>query len=166
LTGREEGAAAAQRLEERLAARLPQARVAARGQVCHLAVPASAAGLEAAATAVTVARGALAVVHLPPQQLQQALASACGLGPSGVLLRADLASDRPLLSLLVRDLLSRRLAVAVLKHRLNWIAERRALFGALPPGASASLPKALLRQLLRDTSPAFPSSGMENAGLV
>ena len=36
-------AAAAQRLEERLAAQLPQARVAARGQVCHLAVPASAA---------------------------------------------------------------------------------------------------------------------------
>jgi len=159
-------AAAAQRLEERLAAQLPQARVAARGQVCHLAVPASAAGLETAATAVTVARGALAVLHLPPRLLQPALAGAAGLAPTGVLLRADLAADRPLLSLLVRDLLGRRLAVAVLKHRLNWIAERRALFGALPPDAGVGLPKAVLRQLLRDTSPAFPSSGMENAGLA
>jgi hypothetical protein len=159
-------AVAAQRLEERLAAQLPQARIAARGQVCQIAVAASPAGLETAAAAVTVARGAIAVLHLPPEQLQPALAGAAGLRPTGVLLRADLAAERPLLSLLVRDLLARGLAVAVLKHRLNWIAERRALFGALPPDASVGLPKAVLRQLLRDTRPAFPIPGMENAGRV
>ena len=159
-------AATAQRLEERLAAHLPRARIAARGQVCHLAVPASPAGLETAASAVTVARAAPAVLHLPPAQLRPALEEASGLRPTGVLLRADLAAGRPLLSLLVRDLLARRLAVAVLKHRLNWIAERRALFGALPPDASVGLPQVVLRQLLRGTSPAFPIPGMENAGLL
>ena len=38
--------AAAHRLEERLVAHLPRARVAARGQVCHLAVPAEPEGFE------------------------------------------------------------------------------------------------------------------------
>ncbi|HEX5711749.1 MAG TPA: hypothetical protein VFX85_00360 [Solirubrobacterales bacterium] len=145
-------AAAAQRLEERLAAHLPQARSAARGQVCHLAVPATPAGIETAASAVTVARGALAVLHLPPTQLRPAFASASGLEPTGVLLRADLAADRPLLSLLVRDLLDRDLAVAVLKQRLNWIAERRALFGALAPEANGGLPQVALRQLLHSVA--------------
>ena len=40
--------AAARRLEERLAAHLPRARVAARGQVCHLSAPADDEGLEIA----------------------------------------------------------------------------------------------------------------------
>ena len=74
--------AAAHRLEERLAAHLPQARVAARGQVCHLAVPADPDGLAAAAAAVTVARGALAVLHLPPALLQPLLDER--LGPRAV----------------------------------------------------------------------------------
>jgi hypothetical protein len=136
--------AAAQRLEERLAAHLPQARLAARGQVCHLSVPATPAGLESAGAAVTVARGALAVLHLSPAQLQPALARPSGLEPTGVLLRADLATARPLLSLLVRDLFARELAVAVLKQRLSWIAERRALFGTLSPDANGGLPRSVL----------------------
>lgn len=139
-------ASAAQRLEERLAAHLPQARVAARGQVCHLAVAATPAGLECAAAAVTVARGALSVLHLPPEKLQPVLAGDPGLEPSGVLLRADLNACRPLLSLLVRDLLARDLGVVVLKRRLGWIAERRALFGASAPDA-AGLPEPVLRRL-------------------
>ena len=65
--------AAARQLEERLVAHLPRARVAARGQVCHLAVPDEPEGLEAAAAAVTVARGALAVLHLSPPLLQSLL---------------------------------------------------------------------------------------------
>ena len=141
-------AAAAQRLEERLAAHLPQSRVAARGQVCQLAVPATPVGLEAAAAAVTVARGALAVLRLPPAQLRPALTPDRGLEPTGVLLRADLGADRALLSLLVRDLLARELDVSVLKHRLNWVAERRALFGALAPDASGGLPESVLRQFI------------------
>jgi hypothetical protein len=139
---------AAHRLEERLVAHLPQARVAARGQVCHLAVPAEVEGLEVASAAVTVARGALAVVHLPPALLQPLLAQGLGSEPSGVLLRADIAADRPLLALLVRDLMARELAVGVLKQRLGWVAERRALFGTLQSEAPGGLPSSLRRNLL------------------
>jgi hypothetical protein len=137
--------ASAQELEGRLRAHLPDAKVAARGQVCHLAVPADAEGLEAAATAITVAREATTVAHVPPQLLQEALES--GLRPSGVLLRVELAEDRPLLALAARDLLGRGLAFAVLKSRLNWVAERRALFGALPAGSQGGLPPRLVRRL-------------------
>jgi hypothetical protein len=138
---------AAHRLEERLAAHLPQARVAARGQVCHLAVAADADGLEAASAAVTVARGALAVLHLPPALLQPLLSERLGPEPSGVLLRADIAADRALLALVVRDLIARGLAVGVLKRRLSWVAERRALFGTLSPDAAAGLTTTQLRRL-------------------
>jgi hypothetical protein len=139
---------ASRSLEERLAGHLPQARVAARGQVCQLAVAADTAGLEAASAAVTVARGALAVLHLPPPLLRLALDERLGPEPSGVMLRAALASERPLLALVVRDLMARGLAVAVLKQRLSWVAERRALFGTLAADASAGLPPQLLRRVL------------------
>jgi hypothetical protein len=137
--------AAAQELEERLATHLPAAKVAARGQVCHLSVPADAEGLEGAAAAVAVAREAAVVIHVPPRLLQEAMDS--GLRPSGVLLRVELADDRPLLALAARDLLGRGLAFAVLKRRLNWMAERRAFFGALPADAQGALPPRLVRRL-------------------
>jgi len=137
--------AAAQKLEERLAAHLPEVKVAARGQVCHLAVPADAEGLERAVTAAGVVRETTVVAHVPPAMLQEALD--CGLRPSGVLLRADLAQDRPLLALAAGELMGRGLAFGVLKRRLPWVAERRALFGALPAGAQGSLPPRLLRRL-------------------
>lgn len=140
--------AAAQALEERLAAHLPQARVAARGQVCHLAVPADPEGLRAAAAAVTVARGALAVLHLPPAFLQSALTDDGGPAPGGALLRADPAVDRALLALVARDLIARGLRISVLKRRLSWVAERRALFGTLAAGASGGLPERLADRLL------------------
>ena len=137
--------AAAQRLEERLAAHVPEAKAAARGQVCHLAVPAGAQGLDGAAAAAGVAREATVVAHVPPAMLQEALD--CGLRPSGVLLRADLTQDRPLLALAARELMGRGLAFGVLKRRLPWVAERRALFGALPAASPGSLPPRLLRQM-------------------
>lgn len=140
--------AAAQRLEERLAAHLPATRPAARGQVCHLSVSAEEDGLEAAAAAVTAARGALAVLHLPPACLQPLLCSDRGPRPSGVLLRGEVAADRPLLALVVRDLMGRGLRVAVLKQRLSWVVERRALFGALPPEAAGGLPTNIRRNLV------------------
>jgi hypothetical protein len=148
--------AAARGLEERLVAHLPRTRVAARGQVCHLAVAADPEGLEAAAAAVTVARGALAVVHLPPPLLRSCLEERLGPEPSGVLLRADLTADRALLALVVRDLMARDLTVAVLKQRLSWIAERRALFGSLALDGAGGLPPRLLERLLsqRGASPA------------
>jgi hypothetical protein len=140
--------AAAQRLEERLAGHLPQARVAARGQVCHLAVPADPEGLRMAAAAVTVARGALSVVHSPQPLVQTLLAEAEGPRPSAVLLRAELAADRALVALLARDLIGRGLRVAVLKRRLSWVSERRALFGALAPDPVGGLGERSLRHLL------------------
>jgi hypothetical protein len=140
-------ATAAQELEERLAAHLPQARVAARGQVCHLAVAADLEGLDAVSAAVTVARGATAVIHVPPALLQLALSGESNLRPSGVLLRADLQRDRALVALTVRDLIGRGLTTAVLKRRLSWVAERRALFGVLPPGSPGGLPERLVRRL-------------------
>lgn len=141
--------AAAQKLEERLRAHLPDARAAARGQVCHLAVPAEEEGIEVAAAATDIARGAPTVLHVSPALLQETLEGGVDLRPTGVLLRADLPVDRPLLSLAVRDLLLRDLAVAVLKQRLSWVAERRALFGALPAGAPGGLSERFAARLLR-----------------
>jgi len=137
--------AAAQKLEERLVSQLPELRVAARGQVCQLAVSPEE-GLEVAAAAATIARDGLTVLHLPPPLMQPALDTA-GLRPRGVLLRADLTSDRSLVALVARALLDRDLAVGVLKRRLNWVAERRALFGVLPAGAPGGLPERLVRRL-------------------
>jgi hypothetical protein len=141
--------AAAQRLEERLVAHLPGARIAARGQVCQLAVAAEPEGFEVTSAALTVARDSLAVVHTPPALLQDVLAGfgSCP-GPSGVMLRAEIDADRALLGLAVRDLLDRDVAVGVLKQRLGWVVERRALFGALPSNAAGGLPSGLLRRLL------------------
>lgn len=146
--------AAARRLEERLAAHLPRARVAARGQVCHLAAPADAEGLELAAAAATVARGALAVVLAPADLLQAALAD----GPrfDAVMLRSDIDADRPLLTLVVSDLLDRGLEVGVLKGRLSWVCERRALFGALGAETAGGLPESLLRRLIPRARVAAP----------
>jgi len=140
--------ASAQRLEERLRSHLRDQKAAARGQVCHLAVPAEREGLDAAAAAGTVARDAVAVIHLPPEMLQSALAGSAGLAPAAVLLRADLDRDRSLVALSTHDLIARGLSVAVLKRRLSWVVERRALFGALPAGTPGGLPKRLVHRLL------------------
>jgi hypothetical protein len=139
--------AAAQKLEERLGAHLPEVKVAARGQVCHLAVPADLDGLASAAAAVTVGRGSAAVLHLPPGLLWPALQDGCSLRPTAVLLRADLAADRPLVALAARGLSAEGLAIGVLKRRLGWVAERRALFGALPAGAPGGVPERLARRV-------------------
>ncbi len=140
--------AAARQLEERLVAHLPQAWLAARGQVCHLAVSADAEGLAVASAATTVARGALAVLHLPSALLRPALDEGLGPDPSGVLLRADIAADRALVALVARDLMAGDLAVAILKQRMSWIAERRALFGSLTPDGTGALPSRLVQRLL------------------
>lgn len=137
----------ARELEQRLVAHLPRARVAARGQICQIAVAADQEGLADAAAAVTVARGLLAAVHVPAFLVQEAVSSGTGPRFSAALLRADLGEDRALVALAVRDLLARDLRVAVLKDPLGWIASRRALFGALAAGSGGGLPSKMLRQL-------------------
>jgi hypothetical protein len=139
--------ASAHRLEEQLAARLPTLRPAARGEVCHLSVAADEDGLAAAGTAVTVARGGTAVVHVAPDLLRPLLETPGAPRPDAALLRADLDADRPLVALAVGDLLERGLRVAVLKRRLGWVAERRAGFGALGSD-SGGLPESLVWRLL------------------
>ncbi len=139
--------AAARGLEERLAAHLPEARIAARGQTCHLAVPADRDGVEVASAAVTVSRGALSALHVPAPLLRMVLDEPVARRASAALLRADVAAERPLLALLARELMARDLRVAVLKRPLSWVASRRALFGALPPDAPGALPATLLRRL-------------------
>lgn len=138
--------AAARQLEERLRAHLPEGRAAARGQVCQLAVHADLNGLELASAAAAAARESGAVLHLPPELLHEVLA-ASGWRPSGVLLRADLGGDRALVGLAVRDLIARGIPAMVLKRRLAWVAERRALFGVLPAGAPGGIPERHVRRL-------------------
>jgi hypothetical protein len=138
--------AAARALEERLAAHLPEAGVASRGALCHLALPAAPEGLERAPAAMTIVRDSLGVVLVPPGLLQEAV-GARGLRAGGVVLRADLSRDRALTALAVCDLIARGVAVAVAKQPLAWVPSRRALFGALPADASGGLPARMLRLL-------------------
>jgi hypothetical protein len=138
--------AAAQGLENRLKKQLSDVRVAARGQVCHLAVSPDPDGLELAVSAAATARESGVVVHVPPQLLDEALIR-FDAQATAVLLRADLRADRSLVALAVRDLIERGVAAAVLKRRLTWIAERRALFGVLASGAAGGLPERLVRQV-------------------
>jgi hypothetical protein len=140
--------ASARELEERLAAHLPGARVAARGQLCQLAAAAAPEALEQVMVALDVAREAPRSVHVPAAAVQTLLESPVGTRLSGALLRADLATDRALASLLARDLIDRGLTVVVLKRRLTWVAERRALFGTLAPGATGGPPAPLVDRLL------------------
>lgn len=156
--------AAAHRLEERLAAHLPRASVAARGQVCHLAASPDGEGLETASAAVTIARGSLAVLHLPPGQVQPLLADGRGPRLSGALLRADIGADRALLALVVRGLIARGLTVSVVKRRLGWVAERRALFGALAPDAPGGLPAPVRDRLSIGRGRAVPVAAGVRAG--
>jgi hypothetical protein len=139
---------AARRLEEGLAVRLPEIRAAARGRCCHLSVGVDNAGLEAAAAAVSESCVDLAVLHLPPVLAGRAPQALEGIRITSVLLRADLRVARPLVAPVVRDLMDQGFRVGVLKQRLGWVAERRALFGALPPDAPDGLPPLLLSRLV------------------
>ena len=133
--------AAARALEERLAAHLPQARVAARGQVCHLAAPADAEGLERGRRGgrrSPAARSRSSTCR--PASCRRCSPTRRRRGSPGRCCAPTSASDRALLALVVRDLLDRGLAVGVLKRRLGWVAERRALFGALGPDADGLSP--------------------------
>jgi len=137
----------ARELEERLTMHLPELRAASRGGTCHLAMPGDAEALERLPAALPLAREAVAALHLPPGLFQDVLRLG-GVKPSGVLLRAELDSDRALTALAVRELQQRGVLVRVLKRPLAWVAARRALFGVLPPDAPGGLPFRLRKSLL------------------
>jgi hypothetical protein len=144
--------AGARELEERLTVHLPELRAASRGATCHLAVASDAVALERLPAALPLVRDSIAVLHVPPGLFQDLL-EIPGVEPGGVLLRADLASNRPLVALTVRDLRERDLVARVLKRPLSWVAARRALFGVLPPEAPGGLPKRPLEPLLESEIP-------------
>ncbi|HET8863479.1 MAG TPA: hypothetical protein VFM94_09545 [Solirubrobacterales bacterium] len=127
--------AGARDLEKRVAAHMPEAAVASRGQICHLKLPAGPAGIGQVAAASPLARESAAVILLPPSLLQPLLEEP-RVQPAAALLRADLSEDRALAALAARDLMTRGLRVVVLKRPLGWSAGRWALFGAFPAGAA------------------------------
>jgi hypothetical protein len=138
--------AGARRLEERLSRHLPGARVAARGQTCHLVPPGDGAACDGVRAALPLARDSVVALHAPPAHVQATVAE---LRPEldAVLLRADLGGDRALTALAVAELAASGLRVRVLKRPLAWIPERRALFGVLSATA-AGLPARQLAGLL------------------
>ncbi|HEU5041248.1 MAG TPA: hypothetical protein VFT84_10525 [Gemmatimonadales bacterium] len=139
--------AAAQALEERLAGHLTDARVAARGQLCQLALADGREGIEQAGAALAIAPGSLGVVHLAPPQFR-AFLEGCAIGPSGVLLRADLDRDRALAALTATDLIEAGLRVGVLKSPLGWVPSRFALAGLPLLAPSYGLPPRLCARLI------------------
>lgn len=135
-------------LEERLRRALPRLAVAARGQVCHVGTSAGSSGLEEAEAALEAAPAEIAVVHVRPAMFLCALRERPGLRPTSVVLRAEIGRDRTSLAVLVAALRGWGIPVGVVKKRLGWVAERRALFGALGPDAPDGLSPRLVRRAL------------------
>lgn len=137
--------AAARKLEERLAAHMPEAAVASRGRLCQLTLPAVTESLDRIAAALPLARESAAILHLPPALLRPILAEP-RIPATAALLRADLSQDRALTALAVRDLMDHGLRVAVVKRQPSWMVSRAALFGVLL-GDSPVLPAQLVSRL-------------------
>lgn len=135
----------AQRLEERLAAHLPEAGVASRGRICLLTLPADTSSLEQVSGALAVGREALCVVHVPPAIFRAALEQVPPFALAA-LLRADLPDDRALTALTAADLIRTGLRVGVLKRPPGWVAARCALAGLLSP--QPAVPERLLARLV------------------
>ena len=139
--------AGARKLEERLAAHMPEAAVASRGRFCQLTLPPDPAVRGEIAAALPLARRSAGVVHLPPALLRPVLEESL-IRATAALLRADLAENRALTALAVRDLMDRGLRVAVLKRQSGWLAGRAALLGV---SSEAAVPgSAVSRLLLED----------------
>jgi len=142
---------AASKLEDAIAGLSSEYAPTARGQLCHLALPPESRSLAALAlVAETHLQDSCLVTHLS-HELLLAVVHERVLQPDGVLLRADLPSDRKLVAKTIRDLMRADVPVAILGRRLSWIAERRALFGVLPADAPGGLSGEVVSRLL----PAF-----------
>jgi hypothetical protein len=151
--------AAARKLEERLAAHLPDVAVASRGQICRLTPPAAPAGIETIAAALPLVRESAGIVHLPPPLMGSVLEEP-RIRPTAALLRADLARDRALTALVARDLMEQGLQVAVLKRRPGRLSARAALYGALSTG---NVPDRVRGRLLKPEDRTFRKRyGREN----
>jgi hypothetical protein len=107
---------------------MPDAAVVSRGSACRLKLSAGPEGIKEVAAALPLVRESAAIVHLPPVLLRLVLEET-RIQPTAALLRADLARDRALTALAVRDLMARGLRVVVIKRPLGRLAERAALLG-------------------------------------
>lgn len=154
--------AGARALEERLCAHLPDARIASRGQICHLSLPPDPERIDQIAAAVPLVRESAGVIHLPPSLVGPVLDEP-RIQATAVLLRADLVDTRALTALAVRDLMARGLRVAVHKHPLGWFSARAVLLGAIPSGVEA-LPIRMRRQLLSSEDSKFRRCYPEGEG--
>jgi hypothetical protein len=151
--------AAARELEERLAAHIPEAAVASRGRICHLALPEGEAGFERVGAAIVIGRGSPVIVHLTPSLVQPSLD--WSPRPTGAALRADLGEDRALTALAVGDLLERGLRVAVLKRSVGLISAHAALAGLSATIGDGGLPSWVGRRLLSpETLPSVVHRGV------
>jgi hypothetical protein len=138
-----------------LEARLREAgleRVAARGRLCWLGLPATEEALgDLPRVLEAVPAAALAIVHLPARLWPVALEQN-GLRPRAGLLRADLPTDRALAALAVAELRERRLGVRVAARPLGRVASRRAVAGLEAGGAVATRVGRLARGLAERAS--------------
>jgi Transglycosylase SLT domain/D-alanyl-D-alanine carboxypeptidase len=137
-------APAARRIEEAL--RRDGLRAAARGQVCHLALPEPGGGLDAAAEAIARAEPDLVVLHLPGRLWVPALDS--NLPIAGGCLLVSLPAERSLAALAVGELERRGLTARIATRAPGPLAVRRALAGARPGGAVSESARLIVRRLL------------------
>jgi hypothetical protein len=134
-------------------------RVAARGRLCWLGLPATGEALgELPRVLAAVPAASVAVVHLPARLWPLALEKR-DLRPRAGLLRADLPSDRALAALAVTELRERRLAARIASRPLGRVASRRALAGLETGGAVARRVRRLARGLVGRTGPPAAEPG-------
>ena len=141
--------AAARELEDSVRALgEPFKRAAARGNVCHLALPGGEEGLDRVAELLEAEPPvSLALVHVPPGLWPDAVDDQ-RLRPSGGLMCAEMPANRALVALAVRELHERGLRARVAGRPLGRVASRRALAGVEPGGAASRRASRLARGLL------------------
>ncbi|MBS1895485.1 MAG: hypothetical protein JST59_29650 [Actinobacteria bacterium] len=139
--------AAAGRLERRVAAALPRADLVARGRICVTTVAPDDEGLLTLGRAFDAVGRSPVVVHAATADLARLLEEPAASRFTAALVCCEAGIDRALGAATVLDLLGRGIAVALLARRLDWVRERRALFGALPAEDLDGLPVALVSWL-------------------
>jgi hypothetical protein len=151
----------ARRLEEAL--RSAGRRAAARGVLCHLALPELGDGLEALPATISGCRAELAVVHLPGSLWVPALELE-GLEIAGGCLLVSLPAERSLAALAVGELGRRGLPARAVTRAPSTLGARRALAGSRPGGSFSEVAARAARRLLGLGTPASRAAGAAQRG--
>jgi GNAT superfamily N-acetyltransferase len=123
--------------------------------MCVIAAAPGRDGLVTLGRAVDAAGRSPVVVHAGAADLAGLLAEPAASRFAAAAVRCEAGIDRALAAASVLDLLGRGFAVALLEQRLDWVRERRALFGALPAEELDGLPAAIV-SWLRDAAAGGP----------